>query len=151
MHEFQEIEDAVIKALEPLKLEGVRTIDAYGGQLDTEAELAILAASMDLFPCIYCMAGALESESINLADEIGATVVLVIGDRNQRGADFAARGDPASPGVYGLLEMARRIMHRKAVIPGWKPLSRSREYPVIYKPSEGLCVYMAVYSTVKRI
>lgn len=149
MHEFQAIEDAVIEALEPLKLEGVRTIEAYGGQLDS-AEINAMADQMDLFPSVYCMAGGLESAQVNLADEIGSTVVLVIADRNQRGADYAVRGDSASPGVYKLLERIKALLNRQSVIPGWKPLVREREYPVIYKPSEGLCVYMAVYRAVKR-
>lgn len=149
MHEFQAIEDSVIEALEPLKLEGVRTIEAYGGQLDS-AEINAMADQMDLFPCVYCMAGGLESAQVNLADEIGSTVVLVIADRNQRGADYAARGDSASPGVYKLLERIKLLLNRQSVIPGWKPLVREREYPVIYKPAEGLCVYMAVYRAVKR-
>jgi phage gp37-like protein len=150
MHEFQAIEDAVIEALEPLKLEGVETIEPYGGQLDQQNELELMAAQMDLFPCVYCMAGGLESAQVNLADEIGSTVVLVIADRNQRGADYAARGDSASPGVYKLLERIKLLLNRQSVIPGWKPLVREREYPVIYKPAEGLCVYMAVYRAVKR-
>lgn len=150
MHEFQEIENAVLAALEPLKLEGIRTIEPYGGQLDSQNEIELMAAQMDVFPFIYCMAGGLESAQVNLADEIGSTVVLVIADRNQRGADYAVRGDSSSPGVYRILERVKQLLNRQMVITGWKPLVREREYPVIYKPAEGLCVYMAVYRAVKR-
>ncbi|WP_027360388.1 phage protein Gp37 [Desulforegula conservatrix] len=150
MHEFQIIEDKVLEALAPLKASGVRNLDAYGGQLDTEGDLADMVARLDLFPCVYVVASALSSESRNLSDEIAASVALVVADQNSRGAEFAMRGDTRSPGVYSLLEQVKESLHRKNVIPGWKPLEREREYPVIYKPAQGLCVYMAVYRAIKR-
>lgn len=150
MHEFQEIENKVIEALEPLKAAGVKSLDTYGGQLDTQTDLAEMAGSLDLFPCVFVVAGGLASEGRNLSDEIEASVMLIVADQNSRGAQYALRGDSVSPGVYNLLVRIKEKLHRQNVIPGWGQLQREEEFPVIYKPAQGLCVYMAKYRAAKR-
>lgn len=145
MHDFQLIEDKTIEALQPLKAEGLKTLAAYAGELDVDQEG--LVDRTYAFPCVYVAAGGLSSVTENRTDTIETSVVLVIGDKNQRGAESAARGDSASPGVYRLLERIKELLHRKKVIQGWLPLILQREYPLLYNPAEGVCLYMAVYST----
>ncbi|OHD21790.1 MAG: hypothetical protein A2Y38_12965 [Spirochaetes bacterium GWB1_59_5] len=145
MHEFELIEDSVLTALTPLKAEGVKALSAYAGQLEGEAlELMDLAGR---FPCVYVAAGGLTSETANKTDTIDTSVVVVIGDKNVRGGDKAARGDGQSPGVYLLLERVKTLLHRQRIIPGFLPLVRQREYPALYQPAQGVCVFMAVYAT----
>lgn len=145
MHDFQLIEDKVIEALYPLKSEGLKTLAAYSGELETEHEE--LAKITGRFPCIYVSAGGLTSETENRTDTLECSVILVVGDKNPRGGNSAARGDSASPGVYSLLEKARQQLHQQRIVPGWFPLILQREYPVNFNPASGICLYMAVYST----
>lgn len=145
MHDFQLIEDETIKALAPLKAEGLKTLAAYSGELDVDQDELVKMTGR--FPCIYVAAGGLSSETENRTDTLECSVVLVIGDKNPRGAESAARGDFASPGVYSLLEKVKEKLHQQRIVPGWMPLILQREYPVFYKPASGVCLYMAVYST----
>ena len=41
MHEFQQLEDAVIAALEPLKMQGLKTLAPYSGELEAEDIISI--------------------------------------------------------------------------------------------------------------
>lgn len=148
MHEFQLIEDAVLTALSPLKGKGVKTLEPYSGQLEAGPE--DLMAITRVFPCVYVAAGGLSSVTENRTDTIDTSVVMVVGDRNPRGPSSASRGDGASPGVYAILENIREVLHGQRIVSGFLSLSRQREYPVFFKPADGVCLYLAVYGTRRR-
>jgi len=143
MHEFEAWEDAVITALDPLKAQGLKTLEAYAGQLDVDR----MEDMVIQFPCLYVLAGPL-----NLADrarylDYRLQVVLIIGDHNVRGSLAAARGDASSPGVYHLLELARGQLHNKKILAKWAPLLVTSEGALVYAPESSICLYTATYET----
>lgn len=141
MHEFEQIEDAVLTALEPLKSSGVQTIEPYSGQLDVE-ELEEITIR---FPCIYVIAGPLKSTVKNKLDESVVSLTLIAGDRNLRGSAAVTRGDTTSPGVYQILKESRVAIHRQRMITGWTPLFLKSEDVLAYAPASGICIYAAAY------
>jgi len=139
MHEFERLEDAVLLALAPLLTNGVRTLEAYSGQLEVD-DIARITAN---FPCVYVVAGGLKNRKSNNTDEVGLDLVLMVGDRNNRGKAYAARGDATSPGVYSILETIRGILHRAKLFDKWPPAYLTAEEPLVYAPGSGLCFYIA--------
>ncbi len=140
MHEFLQVENAVQTTLKPLKSEGLKTLDAYSGELGGEDLKRITYQ----FPCIYVTAGSLTSEVNNRIDQVKIQVLLIVGARNLRGGQAAANSDN---GVYEWLYKAKELLHRQLIIPGWRPFERSREFPMIANPQHGICVYGARYLT----
>ena len=143
MHEFEQLEDAVLNALEELKNQGLRTLEAYAGQVEVD-DLEELTMR---FPCAYLVASGLDNRTCNKLDRCSMEMTVIIGDKNVRGSSSAARGDITSPGVYELLKKTRELLHRKKVIAGWTPLVLLREDPVVYRPESGICFYAAIYGT----
>lgn len=142
MHIFEALEDAVITALEPLKEQGLRTLEAYSGQVETDSLEQVTLR----FPCIYVIAERLMNKTKNQLDGSDVSLQLIVGDRNVRNLSAAARGDNASPGVYSLLESARGLLHRVRMVRGWTPLFLSEERPLVYAPQSNLCLYAAIYN-----
>lgn len=142
MHEFEQMEDAILSALAPLTSLGLRTLESYSGQLDVE-ELEEVTIQ---FPCIYVVMTGLGLTEDNRYDRYGLEILLIVGDRNVRGSAAAARGDSASPGIYTLLEAARARIHRKKVLPGWPPVVLRSETPLVYAPQNSVCLYSATYA-----
>jgi hypothetical protein len=148
MHEFELIEDSTLTALSPLKAMGVKTLGPYAGELDESRSGAENLMNLAWrFPCLYVAAGGLSSSTANKTETIESSVVLIVGAKNIRGGVQAARGDGGSPGVYSILEQAKALLHRQRIVPGFLPLTLQREYPVLYQPAQGVCVFMAVYAT----
>ena len=141
MHKFEAIENAILSKLEPLKSEGLKTLEPYAGQLDVE-ELEDLTFQ---FPCIYVIVQGLHVDPDNRSDQGKMETALLIGDRNIRGSGAAARGDTVSPGVYRLLSAARSKLNRQKAIAGFTALSIRYEGPVIYDPKRDICLYEARY------
>lgn len=141
MHEFEQLEDAVIAKLESLKATGLRTLETYSGQIEVDDLDDII---MD-YPCIYVMASGLDNNVINKLDKCSMDLTLVVGDSNVRGNTSAARGDVASPGVYELLSGARQALHMERIMDGWARLLLMREEPLVYMPESGVCFYGANY------
>lgn len=141
MHEFEQLEDAVISALDPLKAQGLRTLEAYAGQVEVD-ELEEITIR---FPCIYVMINGMSSKANNRSDSIEMGMRLVVGDRNLKGSVSASRGDTTSPGVYDLLSAARNVLHRKHLLSDWTPLMMTGEGSIIYAPKQNICLYEAVY------
>jgi phage gp37-like protein len=142
MHEFEQMEDAILSALDSLTALGLRTLDSYSGQLDVE-ELEEVTIQ---FPCIYVVMTLLGLTENNRNDRYSMSILLLVGDRNMRGSAAAARGDVSSPGVYALLEAARARLHRKKVLSGWPPLMLQSEVPLVYAPQSSICIYSATYA-----
>jgi len=142
MHEFEQIEDAVISRLQPLTASGLRDLSTYSGQLEAETLDEIIV----LFPFIYVAVQGLALDPVNRYDDYRLDVTLIVGDRNLRSDTAPARGDALNPGVYALLEAARDRLHRYKILTGWTPLTLSSEGPLVYAPKSRICIYTAVYS-----
>jgi len=139
MREFLQIEDAVISSLSSIS--GLRTIDAYSGQLDVD-DLEELTLQ---FPCIYVTANDLDIKACNRYDNLTVEFSLIVGDKNIRGAKAAARGDGSSPGVYELLHQSRCALHRRVLVAGWTPAALLKARPLVYAPKHSICLYEANY------
>lgn len=141
MHEFEQIENAIIARLDALKASGLKTLEAYSGQMEV-GELEELTFQ---FPCIYVIAGGLRIEEVNRYDKYRVDVTLMVGDRNVRGGVAAARGDVSSPGVYEMLKEARGLIHNKKLLEGWTRPLVTHEGPLVYAPERSICLYTAEY------
>ena len=141
MHEFEQLEDAALIALESLTNMNVRTIEPYAGQLEVDDLTRITTR----FPCIYVIADGLKTIRRNNIDECRLALMLLVGDKNYRSNTAAARGNSTAPGVYAMLEAARAVLHRKKILAGWTPACLISEEPQVYVPKKGLCLYTAVY------
>ena len=139
MHEFESIETSVITKLEAI--EGLKTISSYSGQLNVD-EIERITFQ---FPCIYVVANTLKQTDFNRVSKYEIDFSLIVGDRNVRGSKASARGDTSSPGVYGLLENIRELIHNKKMMAGWSPAKLIDEHPIIYLPEYHICVYSATY------
>jgi len=143
MHEFEQLENAVIAALEPLKDAGLKTLETYSGQLNVDDIEAVTFQ----FPCVYVVVPDLSLIDVNRYDKYRMELTLIIGDRNVRGSAAAARGDASSPGVYSLLKATRSKLHRIKILTGWTPLTLKSEYSLVYAPDANICLYAAMYET----
>ena len=141
MHEFEQLEDAVLTALESMTSVSVRTIEPYAGQLEVDDLTRITAR----FPCIYVIADGLRVVRKNSIDECTMSLMLLIGDKNYRSNSASARGDTIAPGIYAILEAVRGVLHRKKLLTGWSPAYLTAEEPKGYEPRKGLCLYTATY------
>lgn len=143
MHEFEELEQVVLDALEPLKDQGVRTLELYAGQAESE-DIKELAKMTMLFPCVYVIATGLALVNKDRYDEEDIGVMLIIGDRNLRGTEAARLGDATSGGVYEILDRTEGLLHRQKIHESGTMLLRSAA-PLYLAPKKGLCFYVARY------
>jgi phage gp37-like protein len=146
LHPFEQLEEAVLNVLAPLKFEspGLKTLGLYTGQMEVK-ELTDLIPQ---FPCIYVVTGGLEvQDSDNRGHGAEVGVMLLVGDQNRRGVRDALRGDEMSPGVYHLLGRSQDLLHGKTLIKGWRSLRVRREAPLIYAPTDNICLFEALYTT----
>lgn len=140
-HEFEQWEDAVIGALEPLRDSGLKTLEPYADQLNAE-EVAQVTVR---FPAIYVTAGNLRITERNRYDSKVLGITLIVCDKNVRGSMAATRGDVSSPGVFELLRLSRAALHRTKILANWTPPSCKSEQCWAFSPADGLCLYAAVY------
>jgi len=143
MHEFEELEQAVLKALAPLTDVGVKTLELYSGQAEAD-DIEELARMTRLFPCVYVMATGLNLTTKNRYDEEEIGVMLIIGSRNLRGTDEVRQGDTSSVGVYEILELSEGLLHKRPVHPAGT-LRLQKAAPLYLAPKRGLCFYAAWY------
>ena len=143
MHEFQQLEDAVIAALEPLKAQGLKTLAPYSGELEAEDIIGLTR----LFPCVYVLAGGMSVSGEGNNSRVQIELTAFVGDRNVRGPAAAAREGTTGLGVYGVLEAARECLHGRKMLPGWLPMMLGEEAPLVYAPKQGVCIYTATYKT----
>lgn len=143
MHEFEELEQIVLDTLEPLKAQGVKTLELYAGQAEAD-DIEELAKLTLLFPCVYVVATGLALTWKDRYDEEDIGIMLLIGDRNLRGTEAARLGDSTSMGVYEILEATEALLHRQKIHPSGAMFLRSAA-PLYLAPKKGLCFYAARY------
>jgi len=144
VHEFEELEQAALTALQPLASEGVKTLEVYAGQAEAD-DIEELARMTAAFPCIYVVATGLVLEAKNRFDEEDVGLMLIVGDRNMRSTDAARRGDSKSPGVYELLAGARDLLHRKKIASGWGIAILENTSVLFISSKKRICLYAAHY------
>jgi phage gp37-like protein len=150
MHEFEELEQIVLDTLEPIKAQGVKTLELYAGQAEAN-DIEELARMTLLFPCVYVVATGLALTWKDRYDEEDIGTMLIVGARNLRGTGAARLGDSTSLGVYEILEATEALLHRQKIHSSGVMLLRSAA-PLYLAPKKGLCFYAARYEfkTIKR-
>jgi phage gp37-like protein len=155
MYTLEQIEDAIIAQLAPLKVgytpvgeddpavwRTVRTIKSYQGELDDEETIARAAP---LFPAILVVYGG--SAYANRGSRKVETMrfVLFVLDRNVRQEAEARRGGPGNPGCYAVLNGVRDLLYGEQLGLDILPLEAMREDAVWF--GRGVSVYSAEYET----
>ena len=100
MYTTEEIEDAAILALGPLKSTlGVRTLKSYQGELEEEDVKRLIA----LFPAIYVVYGG--SRFVTSGRRVVETMTwhFFVCDKNLRSEEEARKGSDRNPGTYAML------------------------------------------------
>lgn len=143
VHEFEQMEDAILAALAPLKSEGIKELDLYVGQFDVEK----LEDLLPRFACIYITAGQLQMPESEPAGRVKLGATLLVGDQNRRSARAVLRGDAQRRGVYHWLARCHELLHRQKLISNWKAFRLSHERPLVYLPKERICLFEAFYTT----
>ena len=143
MYTIEQIEDAVMAAVNPLKTSlGVRTIKSYQGEMDDEDAIARAAR---LFPAIICVYGGSEYADHGSRKVETMTYLLFVCDKNLRTEGEARRGGAGNPGTYAMLNGLRDLLYGKRLGLEIFPLKVLREGPVYL--GQGLSVYSAEYET----
>lgn len=146
----EEIEDAILAALAPLKNAtlslGVRTIKSYQGELDESDIRKIIA----LTPAIWVVYGGSDYPQINSPrkNEI-MRWILFVADRSFRTEPEARRGGTQNPGTYAMLHAIRDLMAGSLIaLPDIDPFQIVSESPVWFDGA--VSIYAAEYRTVNR-
>lgn len=147
MYTIEQIEDAIIAALAPLKASlGVRTIKSYQAELDSEDDIARAAR---LFPAIIAVYGGSEYADHGSRKIETMTYMLFICDKNLRAEGEARRGGVGNPGTYAMLNAVRDLLYGKKMSLQIFPLKLPREKPVYL--GMGLSIYSAEYETAQAL
>lgn len=140
------IEDGFLAALEPLRAEGVRTLQSYA---DSGLEdIDDIAGTLRLLPAVLVVWGGLQVEQLNEMDADTEKVSILVCDRNMRGEESARRGDGASPGAYHWLDRCRALLRRRMVVSGYTP-ARLTASGLLAK-AKGLVIYEQTHEIRRR-
>jgi len=155
MYTIEQLEDAIITKLAPLKVgylpvgetdpavwRTVKTIKSYQGELDDEDSIARAAG---IFPAIIVMYVGSEYEDLGARKIERPAFALFICDRSARSEEEARRGGTNNPGVYALLNGIRDLLYESRLTKDIFPLSLLRERPVWF--GRGVSIYSAEYET----
>ena len=126
-------------ALAPMKALGVRTLEAYAGQLEYTDMKEVTVR----FPCIYVHAPSIGNEEVNNYDLATVTLQLFFGDRHLRGGADAMRADA---GVYWMLETSKNYLRRENIAEFFTPLQWLGDDQIMYAPESRFVIYRARYS-----
>lgn len=147
MYTIEQIEDAVIAALTPLKANlGVRTIKSYQAELDSEEDIA---RASRLFPAVIVVYGGSEYTSHGSRKVEKMRYSLFCCDKNLRAEDETRRGGAGNPGVYAMLNAVRDQLCGKQLGLEISPLELIRENADYL--GQGLSVYSAEYETAQAL
>ena len=148
MYTIEQIEDAFITALDPLKASlGVRDIKTYQGELDNEDEIAKALKIMPAVLLVY--GGSLFADHGNRKLET-MKFLLFVCDKNLRRESEARRGGAINPGTYSMLNGVRDLLcNQQAGLINITPVNLVREDPVWF--GRGVTVYLAEYETSQEL
>lgn len=146
MYTIEQIEDALIAALDSLKTTiSVRTIKSYQGELEEEDIKRLIA----LFPAIYVVYGGSEYRDHGARRVEFMKFHLFVCDKNLRAEEEARRGGTSNPGTYAMLDAARELLYGKQLSLEIYPLRMIGQTPVWF--GGGISVYAAEYETAQAL
>jgi phage gp37-like protein len=159
MYTIEQIEDAIIAKLAPLKVgytpvdesdpavwRTVKTIKSYQGELDDEESLA---RAVRLFPAIIVMYGGSDYDEHGARKIEKPAFVLFVCDKSLRAEEEARRGGSQNPGAYALLNGIRDLLYDSRLSKDIFPLSLLRERPAWF--GKGIAIYSAEYETAQAL
>jgi len=139
----EEIEEAIIAALEPLKTGlGVRTIKSYQEELDDEEAIA---RAVRLFPALLVVYGGSKYAEHGSRKVETMTYILFVCDKSFRKEEETRRGGTSNPGTYAMLRGVRDLLYEKRLSLNIAPIKLLRELPVWFQ--KGISIYSAEYET----
>jgi len=144
---IEQIEDAIINALQPLKASlGVRTIKSYQGELDSEDDIKRIVR---LFPAIFVVYGGSEYAEHGSRKVETINYILFVCDRSLRREEEARRGGSSNPGTYEMLNKIRDELYGSRLSLDIFPLKLLREVPIWF--GRGISVYSAEYEAAQAL
>lgn len=159
MYTIEQIEDAIIAKLAPLKVghtpigeddppvwRTVRTIKSYQGEIDDEENIARAAR---LFPAVIVMYAGSEYAEHGARKIEKSTFICFVCDKNLRGEEGARRGGTENPGTYAVLNGIRDLLYGSMLSLNIYPLELARESPVWF--GRGISIYSAEYETAQAL
>ena len=147
MYTIQQIEDAIISALTPLKTSlNIRVIKSYQSELENENDLNRM---ISLFPAIYIVYGGSDYDEHGARKIERMTYHIIVCDRSLRSADEARHGGTENPGVYAMLNEIRDILFGEMLSLEIFPLNLVRQMPVWF--GKGISIYSAEYQTAQAL
>ena len=142
MYTIEQIEDAIITALNPLKASlGVRTVKSYQGELEKEDVKRLVT----LFPAVYVVYGGSEYMDHGARRVERMAYHLFACDRSLRAEDEARRGGSYNPGTYAMLDAARDALYGQRLSLEIYPFRLVRQAAVWF--GDGISIYAAEYET----
>ncbi len=147
MYTIEQIENAFITALNPLKAGlGVRTINSYQGELDSEEEIA---RAVRLFPAIIVVYGGSDYVEHGARKIEKMSYLMFVCDKSLRAESTARRGGLGNSGTYAILNGMRDLLYDKRLSLDIFPCSLVREDAVWF--SKGISIYSAEYETAQAL
>jgi hypothetical protein len=138
--DYAQLETAVLLLLEPLRNDGVKTLQGYGGEFSED--------SFGQFPLNYpaglVSVPGLRNEVAGGVDRETIDVVFAAAAKDLRGDDKARHG------VYQVMTAARELLHRK-MVPGFGVLLLESESLTGYSKALGLCVMQGNYKLRRQV
>ncbi|MHB1059818.1 MAG: phage protein Gp37 [Rhodanobacter sp.] len=145
MYTIEQIEDAIIAVLAPLKASlWVREIKSYQGELE-EADLKKMAGK---FPAIYVVYGSSGYVAHGARKQEKMGFELFVCDKSLRGEEEARRGSGANPGTYRMLRECRSLITGNNLgLAELTPFEIKHDTPVWF--GGGVSIYAQGYETVQ--
>ncbi len=136
-----EIEDAILDALEPLKVSHkVRTLDSYDQRLEDPEQWKKLAIQ---FPAIFVLYVETDTKDHGQRQMDTHKFQLGLADRSLRTGQ-ARRGGAQVGGAYGLIQGVKDSLAGKILLPDLTPaMPRSVRQAII---ADGVAMYVATYT-----
>ncbi len=137
---IEQIEDAIIAALEPLKASlGVRTIATYQGELDVKE----LSSQTSPLPAVYLIYGGSKYAEHGARKIENIAFDLILCGKSLRSDEDAKRG------VYAMIEATRDILYASDLDLQIYPLTFDEARPLWC--TRGISVYGARYKTAQAL
>lgn len=147
MYTIEQIEDAYIEKLEPLKAtHSVRVIKTYQGELDNEEEIR---KAVKLFPSIFVVYGGSRYEKHGSRKIEYMRYSFFVCDKNLRTENEARRGGAGNPGTYSLLNGMRDLLFGSRL--GLEIYPNHLKLEQAIWSGKGVSVYAAEYETAQAL
>lgn len=142
---IEQIEDAVIAALEPLKAAlGVKEIKSYQGELE-EADIKKMSGK---FPAIYVVYGGSGYTAHGMRKQEKMGLELFVCDKSLRAEEEARRGGAKNPGTYRMLRECRQLIAGQNLgLEDLTPFEIQHDTPIWF--GGGISIYAQGYESVQ--